>query len=390
MDSDTESPVASDSDTALQTSSFYRIPPEVLQEVFINQERFICVEDKVASGGIDDEEACGPYCWQVVTHVCRMWRAAALGFPILWSRITLTSHPEWMAEILRRSGTLPLLVVSHILPALHDKQMDALEVVLGQLSRIQTLHLLATCTYSHPLGSISNMLSGSTLRSRTLSLYGPLVAKQAYEPVRPVYLPALLHPDRTPCLETLNLLGPHYGIVLRGPCASTLRHLNVKTVYQGSDSHWPNTTILLDVLSAAPLLETLLFKRQHAWPVFEEQTVPRTASLPYLHTLVLQMKNNEMCTVLQSLDLPALCCLMLSMTLSPRDIPVFISALQSKSDVLGPMHEISIKSLPSNSRGVTMVASDNLLNTEGLCGCRFDQFTTTPPIRTPFSQSPRA
>lgn len=214
-------------------------------------------------------------------------------------------NPKWMAKLLRRSGTLPLLVVCHILPTLYDEQMEALAVVLGQLSRIQTLHMTSMCTYPHP-SSLIHLLSCSAPLLHTLSLCGPLLGEQDDESAPSVYRPALLHPDRTPRLGRLNQMGPHYGISLSGPCASTLKHLNVKTVYKGDTLHWPDITILLDVLSATLSLETLSFKRHRAWRVFGQQTVLlTTTSLPCLHTLALQMQNNELCTVLQCLDLPA-------------------------------------------------------------------------------------
>ncbi|KAI0734896.1 hypothetical protein C8Q72DRAFT_331045 [Fomitopsis betulina] len=58
---------------------------------------------------------CRDHCWFVVSHVCRRWRDVALGCRKLWACLRLSIHPDWMPELLRRSGNAQLLIDAYIL-----------------------------------------------------------------------------------------------------------------------------------------------------------------------------------------------------------------------------------------------------------------------------------
>ncbi|KAJ7848231.1 hypothetical protein B0H14DRAFT_3673426 [Mycena olivaceomarginata] len=101
-------------------SAIHRIPTEILCQIFT-----LTYTRRV--GDHITEEAS----WRL-GHICRVWRAAALGYPSLWSSITLDislnsdrqighACPPLMVETqLLRSGTAPLYVAFHTSQTLFD------------------------------------------------------------------------------------------------------------------------------------------------------------------------------------------------------------------------------------------------------------------------------
>lgn len=87
-----------------------------------------------------------PYRWLRITHVCHDWREIALADTELWSNIKLVKRVECLKEIFLRSKDSPLCITT---PSL-IWDTDVLEVVMGDIRRIQTLSLFVKAGLNMP------------------------------------------------------------------------------------------------------------------------------------------------------------------------------------------------------------------------------------------------
>ncbi|VDB95232.1 unnamed protein product [Peniophora sp. CBMAI 1063] len=132
-----------------------RLPAEVLSLIFLIYalERIPSLSiARKAQGLVLREQGSG---WLDVTHVCRAWRHAALGYPALWSCcvIPLDLGQDWAREFLTRSGTttlsvtldirdfksraVPTWVQDLLRPHLH--RTGQLQIASGEWSSLRTL-----------------------------------------------------------------------------------------------------------------------------------------------------------------------------------------------------------------------------------------------------------
>lgn len=336
-------------------TSIFCLPPELLQDIFLSQEGFIVEQySNVPSHAcISSRGPCRPYCWMAVAHVCRHWRTVALACPSLWTRFSISAHPMWTMELLRRSGNAPLSI-KYRLPdgrSQWDTRLHSFAIVLGHLSRIEKLDIIQRSSSPLP-PAIIGMLSGRAPQLRSLLLDGALfmLEPDAQSEPEATYVPGLLHPENTPRLEHFTLSGSYGHLRFTGPCASTLKHLHFISVPHSHFLQWPNARALLEVLSAAPLLETLYFERRPPWSIFVPHEGLKHATLPRLHALTLATEDDEIATLLTHLDLPALRCLEISSVLALIDAAAFTATLESKLATLGAMHDLSVEVSPSARR----------------------------------------
>ncbi|KAJ7849228.1 hypothetical protein B0H14DRAFT_2765795 [Mycena olivaceomarginata] len=153
------SPASAETTEVENISAIYRIPNEILCEIFT------LTYMRRVGDHINEEVP-----WRL-GHICRVWRAAALGYPSLWSSITLDisldsegqiGHdcPPLMVETqLLRSGTAPLHVAfytrfSTIVELCHSRSFD---LILDQSFRWETVLLR--------LDQIRDSLLGNRLRA---------------------------------------------------------------------------------------------------------------------------------------------------------------------------------------------------------------------------------
>ena len=296
-------------------SPAHRAPAEVLQEIFLRHPGYIAAEDPYfahKSHKCVEGVECGPVCWAAVANVCQQWRAAALDCPALWSRLEVSISPEWMAELLHRSGNAQLQVSARLM-ADNVGHADSFELVLTQLSRICYLEI---CSAQFLRRTTVKLLAGPAPLLRTLVLDELFAAPGDRFLLVPaggdtdiLCCPALLHRDRTPRLFYLEIRrNLQDGITFNGPCSASLRCLKVS----GNMMEGPlRMYSLLSLLRATPSLESL-----------EVECAPITPSippllgihvdLPRLQLLVVTADADECALLLSCLRIPALVSLRLT------------------------------------------------------------------------------
>lgn len=159
-----------------------RLPRELLQEIF---RRCMCFDDHFDSV---KENASVPW---LLSQVCRSWRDAAIGFPVLWSLLVISlpeadspkpSSPRLHIQLSRSSECL-LKVGIHLGPASLDVAEIFIPNILSSSHRWEALKLKVPREAMHILHPI-----GGTLHSlRWLSISFPNEQVLSVEPLRPSF-----------------------------------------------------------------------------------------------------------------------------------------------------------------------------------------------------------
>ncbi|KAF8190749.1 hypothetical protein K438DRAFT_1763189 [Mycena galopus ATCC 62051] len=294
-------------------ASVFRLPPEILTPIF----QLCTTEDFVAGLG--------------VSHVCRQWREIAMTSSHFWSNIDL-SRPRWALEMLHRSHSAPLTVGIDF-GSSDTKYVAARDLVLGQLSRIQELHLTMPGQRSIP--------------------------------------PALLLP--APILDIFHLWynGPRACFVtaklFQGYEVPTLRHLSLQyCLLEGTSPLWHNLVSLelihapmdlamddfiLIVLSRLPYLRALSLSDSFPETLEVSEAVP----VPNLETLELTASSMRCSCFLRAVWIPK-CRIVLNVPYRSSDLRFLCDALDShRADSADPiLHGLKIVDLPPAPDGASL------------------------------------
>ena len=178
------------------------LPAELLTDIFE-----MMIEEYYRHHHRPSTTLCAPFRWVRLAHVCRQWRIAVFGSPILWRRLVVENRRS-VDMGLKLSRSTPLTVTVHI-PMSKLSRTDLLDKVLAHSWRLKELTviipwtLISTteslyrargdvleelCLYncdfrqllSSQAGSLvplrSGMFSGETPRLRLLHIHRVLVA----------------------------------------------------------------------------------------------------------------------------------------------------------------------------------------------------------------------
>ncbi|KAH9841861.1 uncharacterized protein C8Q71DRAFT_351665 [Rhodofomes roseus] len=273
----------------------HAFPPEVLSKVLL----YLAGHYAESPPRLQD--------WIQVTHVCRYWRAVALGCSTLWARFTITTprDPEWMAVFLERSKQLPLSV--SVSPRhkpykwISGKSLEEpLSLVLSYLSRIRTLYLTLE-TMCSP--EVLELLDGPAplLEYLAITEHQSIPRRRATAVSDP--LSRLLRRPETARLRHLELQCPvdWTGLSLQG-----LTRLHVKTPVIAT-----SLSAFLGALAQMPVLEELVTGRAFArGPQAGEEAdtspLPTQAALRTLRTVRIEESAAITICILCSLDTPSL------------------------------------------------------------------------------------
>ena len=263
-----------DSDSAFVS----KLPNELLYKIFqANSEKYLLLENGLAyaHAALNDATDNGQHA-RAAGQVCRRWREVALAASGIWSRLldTYAMPPLWFEEVLRRSGSALLTVVSvHTRgPSDDPYSEDNIQLLLQPdvLNRLEVFHvesydpeimyaikefpfpLLRRCSLVFPVSDISGRPYGS------IQLFG----------------------DRAPFLQQLQIA----GITLRASYTfySTLTSLHI---YEESLS----PILILRILQQTPMLQDLSLRQNDTnadpapQPQYSELNDLDISSIPVIH-----------------------------------------------------------------------------------------------------------
>ncbi|KAH8077021.1 hypothetical protein BXZ70DRAFT_708475 [Cristinia sonorae] len=182
-----------------------------------------------------------------ITHVCRHWRAVALGAPTLWSCIIPRSYPL-VAEYLRRAENIPLKLQWHHAHKPPAISFDTLEKYTSRIASVD-MSVPANFVYEFTL-----LFIRPWLKLEYLSL------QSTYDPSRPLQVPVVdfrsfdQRPPQNLRFLRLDGVAPgswnHHPSVYRG-----LRALHLLHHYDGDLA--PSMDQFLRVLESCAVLEDL-------------------------------------------------------------------------------------------------------------------------------------
>ncbi|KAF7370585.1 F-box domain-containing protein [Mycena sanguinolenta] len=235
-----------------------RLPPEMLSRVFM-----FCIHRDSLS-------------WiREVSHICRHWRAVALGCPNLWS-FPVFSQPRWADEMLKRSKMAPLTVKAD-LTYMTPKMIESVHSSLAQISRIGEMDIRVG---SRSVNEILNLTDAAPYL-HTLCLMSPGFSHDDHFALGSTFLNG-----ETPRLRRLELT--RFFLPWDSPLLSNLVHLKIQN--PGPAPARPSMADLIGALERMPRLESLELDR--ALPVIAADTsalsVPSSrAQLSHLKRIVI-------------------------------------------------------------------------------------------------------
>ncbi|KAI0056525.1 hypothetical protein BV25DRAFT_1572924 [Artomyces pyxidatus] len=278
-----------------------RIPAELLLIIF----KICATQDPPSSkrapklSDASGSEAVVPLGWILVTHVCRHWRQVALDDASIWGRVDFLLGPQWGQEMLIRSKSAPITVVS-ICTWIRDERMHRLAASLAthlpdHLSHLRALTLRGPQRFFR---KILHTLSGAAPLLETIDLagYGGLDSLPIQAP--PTFL-------SSPRLHSVTLR----DIPLSGPFLSTgsLARLHIQGTMGSVSRPWPTITHLLDFLIATPSLKDVLLERCLPQDLSQQLQDDRVATMPCLSRLVLTGRAAAAANILRHIILSPRC-----------------------------------------------------------------------------------
>ncbi|KAH9950744.1 hypothetical protein B0H21DRAFT_721419 [Amylocystis lapponica] len=260
---------------------FSQLPQEILAKILVENSRRVdaAFRDDLSKRPVPPQTE-KYYDWLATAQVCRQWRAVALGFPKLWSSILITK-PKWVAEMLRRSQSVPLTVTVRF-PA-HGEEANtqisrAFERVLRELHRIQHINI-------HVSSQINICM--------TMHGPAPLLESVSFWDFRPRSSPLSdVINDQAPRLQSLQFTGrPTSWNTQSFP--STLKHLallNTKSSRNGL-LRAEDVPVIFGRLQCLESLKLSHVLERRSGELGESSPPTRTTHLPRLRTIEISESN---------------------------------------------------------------------------------------------------
>ncbi|EPS98427.1 hypothetical protein FOMPIDRAFT_91364 [Fomitopsis schrenkii] len=289
------------------------LPPEILRIIFLYSttpgSRMISFGNCI---GFTVNRWKRKYSWIRLTHVCKHWRAIALGFPGLWNDLALPAMKrKWLTEVLGRSMSAPLDISLDIIDAKPRsrtkclKPKQALEMVLkSRTADVRSLSLFVQCEDPSP---VLELLGRKTLHPEFLDVF--VLSTLSPEMLEDVQ--QLLGRIRTPRLRRLTVQS--FALQWYAMALPQLTHLSIvdnRGCKWNSKAPSMDFKELTDTLACMKSLEELIIRLYGSF-IHSESDLPtpttscRTA-LPQLRHLSIEARMLDMICLLERLDVPSL------------------------------------------------------------------------------------
>ena len=235
-----------------------QLPVEVLSLVFL------CLLDHPE--GLFSTPSTAPL--RKISHVCRYWRAVAVGCSMLWTCIEVAGvHPDWTAEMLRRSKKSTISFKASLFnPSRHA--IDACKLVFVQADRIGEIHVRGD---HKTITRILKPLNGSAPRLTSL-----VVENSGWRAgADSVFLSSCLLQDGAPQLKRIELR--KCAVPWDAPFLRSCRDIHTFLV-EGPEFAQPALPELFDVLKCMPRLRSL--RLDNIVSATNHSTLPDDTALP--------------------------------------------------------------------------------------------------------------
>jgi F-box-like len=187
-----------------QLSPISRIPEEVLAEIFLWCAQSPWTATTTDLSQVHFHHGRGTWTeWTVVSHVCRHWRAVALEFPELWSRINARMPVRWMEAMIERSKDVPISIINfYLFRILCLRKREILLNVLSEPSRWRQIDV----DLPHRNGVVFKLISSLTTPAPSLVDLALNVGTSDYHG-SPKVLPWNFLAASAPSLRRLKVVG---------------------------------------------------------------------------------------------------------------------------------------------------------------------------------------
>ena len=280
------------------------LPDEILEAIFLIN----TVYSELIEQG-NEKHPYDPHSTTLATtQVCQRWRAVALDYPVIWSRIIdYEKHsPLWIETLLARSGSALIDVIGPVRLFNHPRGEPVLQSIFQRITYLKTVSL-----------HIHRDLWESTCHS---FLGHPAPNLEFLDLVISCPFPDYLYPnplfaDEAPCLRRLSLhscLIDFSSSVLSNLTELTVMHvIPPAVIFASARSHWlevlPNVAGWLRILKNMPALRFLsLWDAIPHFTGHESEPLP-VLDLPHLDLLMLNTRFYLGISLIDHLNIPPLC-----------------------------------------------------------------------------------
>ncbi|KIP10016.1 hypothetical protein PHLGIDRAFT_281263 [Phlebiopsis gigantea 11061_1 CR5-6] len=258
-----------------------------------------------------------------ITHVCRYWRAVAVGCSMLWTCVEVTGvHPDWTAEILRRSKKSTISFKASLFnPSRHA--IEACQLVLAQADRIGEIHVRGD---HKAISKILKPLKGGAPRLTSL-----IVENSGWRAgADSVFLSSCLLQDGAPQLKRIELR--KCAVPWDAPLLRSCPDLHTFLV-EGPEFAQPALPQLFEVLKGMPRLRSLRIDNIVSTTNHSTPPDDSIVSLPDLQRLTIGGATYDIASLLMRLVFPSSTTISLRCICSDKsnELAVIVAALSPSS-----------------------------------------------------------
>jgi hypothetical protein len=286
---------------ACALAPIHSLPDEILEVIFLIN------TSKLVEQGIENH-LYDPHSTTLATaQVCQRWRAVAMDYPVIWSRIIdYGQHsPLWIETLLARSGSALIDVggdsTFEPVRLQHPRAAPVLQSIFQRIASLKTVNL---CIRHAPWEIICRSFLGHPAPNLEFLC---LITSRSYPDC--VY-PNPLFADKAPCLRRLHL--ERCLINFSSSVLFNLTELSVRDVIPRAMSASarlkvvPSVAEWLRVLKNIPSLRFLTLNSSISYYTEHEQPLP-VVDLPHLALLTINTRFYLGISLIDHLNIPPLC-----------------------------------------------------------------------------------
>ncbi|KAI0266704.1 hypothetical protein BC834DRAFT_873159 [Gloeopeniophorella convolvens] len=288
------------------TPPVYKLPMEVLGTIFMfcSANEPLGMEEEGSRWVSATTECLG---WVKVSHVCRMWRSAAISEPRLWNDLTVNLGKYWITLMLQRAKAVPLGLDTVVEDA--DERQAISSLFTARSQHFRTVGLSSDDAL---VGQLPTVIHGRTwtLLEKLVLLHEP---PKGHRPTpagaRHAMIPScMITHSRFPRLQHLSLRGYHF--MWASVLQNSLTHLEImspddtyaaRVAPQSRTTSFDNITLSLRYM---PHLQTLTLIKCLPPCVSSPNVQQFQLNMPYMSSVALDGNAQTSLGLAQRLRIP--------------------------------------------------------------------------------------